>query len=78
MKPSPITDADRKRIEDNGRAYETSIKKDCALILLKAQFDCLWKQVENCQISSEFCSYLEEYEFYDIDRARDILAGEVP
>jgi hypothetical protein len=69
-----ITDADRQR----ANAYETSIQKDCALIHLKAMFDCLWKRVETAHIEREFLEYLEEYELYDIDRARDIIASEEP
>jgi hypothetical protein len=40
--------------------------------ILKASFDLLWKEVEFEGLETEFCKYLEEYDFYDLERARDL------
>lgn len=74
MTTSIITDADRDRAD----AYEISIQEDCAILHLKALFDCVWKRVEVAHVEREFLAYLEEYDLFDLDRARDLLAGEVP
>ena len=64
--------------KESYRAYERSIKHDARLEIITKQFEVLFNMVEIYQLRSSFDKLLEEYEYYDLDRAKDILASEVP